>query len=546
MCYLKPRKIGCGIIGKMRLIDKMNENTKAKYNLSKLFYLFDGLIVLLILFGFFVFGSKDSFYDLISNASDKGLYLPYLWLFFGGIVLLFFPLRSLCKQNNLFKLCLFIFFVAVGIRLIVVFSLECIQLSDFKNYYDLGINAYYENYEKIASIVAMYQIPTFGGLALLNEMIMKLFSATLFGMQFANCIMAGLTCVALVLIGNYKSISIGAIAGLLYAIYPASVVSVVVTSNTHGAILFNILAILLAVICYKNIGNKKCFLFSVLSMFMFVVSSLFHASSYYTYVLTILFVAILLQMQSFIIEKRLLKKLWICVLIIAVGSNISTKIVVNSLCSAGVISTTESQPFSTTFLIGLNIEDGGRLGENAQANVEVSKQLEGKEKSDYIMSKIMESLADKSKLIGLFMNKQDTIWFESDSWFYWATGGKTAEYQEKESNGTITEEELDNFTSFKNTKNAWTRIDFMYIHILYALAAAALIFRKKDRIDDVINIAVIAILGWIAVFLLTEVQTRYRCYAMPMFMILSSIGIIGIKHYMLLFKEKYLKRKNIK
>ena len=512
-------------------------NTKV----DKSFCIFDYMVLILIFFGFFIFSSKNSFYGLLFNASKSevyGIMLPIALLYLLLVVFLFYILNKLCNKSDVKHICLYIFFTAFILRLIVCSLNFYVPTNDFKNYYNLGVNAFYKNYQDVSSIVSVYHIPSFGGLAILNGIIMKVFSTSVYGMQLSNCVINSISCIFIFIIFKNKNLKIGAMAALLYAIYPANIFSTAVTINTHGSVLFNLIAIFFAVCSYKNIENKKCYLYAVLSMLMFVISSFFHAASYYTFVLTLLFLSIFIQLKSFIKERKLIKNIWICLLIIILGSNILINAGIGAMYSKGIINSTKGQPMSITFLVGLNIQDAGTLGEHASADVNTARQLEGKEQSEFIMSKIKENTSDIPAVINLFMNKEDRVWFTNDSIFYWSTAGKLDAIAEDE---IITDEEQEVSDWLHNMASLAGKIDLIFIHIIYLLSAIGILFRKRENLEDVINIAVIATLGWIAVFMFTEVQSRYRCHAMPMFMVLASLGLYNISIKAKLLINKYIK-----
>ena len=123
------------------------------------------------------------------------------------------------------------------------------------------------------------------------------------------------------------------------------------------------------------------------------------------------------------------------------------------------------------------------------------------------------------------MKKEERIWFSSDTWNSWYLKGKINQYNSLVEEGTITEEQNTELDKLNNILSISIRVDTFFIHILYLLSAIGLFFRKRESIDDIYNFIVIVILGWIAVFMFAEVQSRYRCHAMPMFMILGSLGI---------------------
>ena len=235
------------------------------YNkLDKLFFIFDYIVLIFLFSGFFILDSKNSFYKLLLNGTESTLYeiiIPITILYMLLAFVLFLILKKLYDygtyKDRVRNICIYIFFISFILRFIVINMGFYIPINDFSRYYELGINAYYGNYNEISSIVSSYHIPTFGGLALINGFIMRIFSTSVYGMQIANCIINSLSCVILFIIFKDKDIKIGAIAGFLYALYPANIFSTTVTTNTHGSILFNLLAVLLAINAYKNLSNYE-------------------------------------------------------------------------------------------------------------------------------------------------------------------------------------------------------------------------------------------------------------------------------------------------
>jgi hypothetical protein len=492
---------------------------------DNIYYLFDGIILILIFFGFFILNSKSIFYDLIFQGAGKGLFLPVWWIYIIVSCSLFLVLRKFYMEKSCIKIGIYIFLVAFMLRVIVCSLNLYVPIDDFKNYYDMGANLYFGNYDKVESIISGYGLPKLGGLAVFNSIIARLFSTTVFGLQVSNCFMNALTCVVLFNIFRIKSVKLGAITGFLYAIYPANIFSTVVTANVHGAIFFSYFGLLLAVYAYKNLENTKSFIFSALSMIMFTISGFFHPMAHYCFLLALIFISVLIQIRGFIVKNNTTKKLWICLIIILAGVNCFTSIGLVALQNEGIISMEEKQPLLTSLLVGLNVKDEGALGKNVRNDIKEVKQLDDKDKNAVIIQKIKTNMESPKALVQLFLKKEDRIWFSSDTWDGWYIKGKIMQYNKLKESNQISDEQQLTLNKLNTILGVGIRLDFMFVHIIYLISAIGLLFRKKDKLDSVINLPIIVILGWIFAFLLIEVQSRYRCYAMPMFMCLAAVGI---------------------
>lgn len=487
-------------------------------------------IIFILLFGglFLAIFIDDGFAKYSILLSSKNGYFKFYLSIYLLLVFLFgyiyFKFIRNCSKKTLL---IYIFFLAFIPRIIICLQENYVPMSDFNNYFNFGLNFYYGNFSEIARIVSMYGLPSFGGLALFNGLIMKLFSPTLWGLQLGNCIMTSFICIVIfgiLNIYNYKAALIGA---FLYAVYPSNIVSSQVTTNHHGTTLFAYIAIylFLRMIKSEENSNKKDIILSVIIGLFLTISNFFHPSAV-IYVLAISFFSFLFYIKN----NKLLKKYLLCVGSIIITFILASNVFIYALNNYGIISSTETAPILSKFVVGLNVENAGKYDSEIYSNF---NSLNESEQLELTVDVVTDAVVHPVRTLKLFIEKGYIGWFSSDSYFYWAYGGKITQANEK---GEDT-------TKLSNFNNSFGVIDILFLRIVYAVGLFYLITSIKDKSNDKIRTLLVwIILGWIGLYFLTEIQPRYRYMSIPSFVMLASFGFCEIINKINMLYYKYFEK----
>lgn len=70
-------------------------------------------------------------------------------------------------------------------------------------------------------------------------------------------------------------------------------------------------------------------------------------------------------------------------------------------------------------------------------------------------------------------------------------------------------------------------LDIIFVRLVYWLAVAGLLASRRFS-GTIENVLFFIPLGWVAVIMLTEMQSRYRYPAMPVFFLLAALGLCAL------------------
>jgi len=496
---------------------------KNKDRLGLIYLLIDVFITLVFILGFIFIGKNNIINLYISNSNWNVTFVPYIIIFITFLICFYKIFIDYINDNNFTQICYLIFAFSFTIRTILCLKNIYIPTNDFKNYFEYGINLYYGNTTAVAQVIQSYKIPSMGGLAVLNKIIMEVFSPSLLGMQVSNCIMSSFSCILLMNILKYINVKVATLAGFLYSIYPSGIFCTIITTNVHGANMFCLLSILILVKLINNsFANKyEKYLYGIIAGFCLFIAKLFHGSLAQVYIIGIFVFILFAQLQYIIKSKLIMKDAWIFVIILLISNNMFYSIGINNLYNEGIIYNKDSKPLYTTLIIGLNKESRGYYGEIPIKQLDEIMKLDEKERLSKTLEITKNNLINTSETIKLFKDKFLGLWFDLDNYFYFGTQGKIETLQ-NQNKGDINSGDIN---VIQNLSNTFSITDLVFINCMYVFMMVALIFRKRNNFLLIENIFVIITFGWIIIFLLTEIQSRYRYYAMPFIISLASIGI---------------------
>ena len=272
-------------------------------------------------------------------------------------------------------------------------------------------------------------------------------------------------------------------------------------------------------------SNKKDIILSVIIGLFLTISNFFHPSAV-IYVLAISFFSFLFYIKN----NKLLKKYLLCVGSIIITFILASNVFIYALNNYGIISSTETAPILSKFVVGLNVENAGKYDSEIYSNF---NSLNESEQLELTVDVVTDAVVHPVRTLKLFIEKGYIGWFSSDSYFYWAYGGKITQANEK---GEDT-------TKLSNFNNSFGVIDILFLRIVYAVGLFYLITSIKDKSNDKIRTLLVwIILGWIGLYFLTEIQPRYRYMSIPSFVMLASFGFCEIINKINMLYYKYFEK----
>lgn len=171
------------------------------------------------------------------------------------------------------------------------------------------------------------------------------------------------------------------------------------------------------------------------------------------------------------------------------------------------------------FVLGLNHETTGTYSNDDAAYV---SQFEiGEERNQVELALMKERISD-SDILNLFVKKFYFMWGSDDDLIMWSTAHFTT-------------------LEYSSTLQFLERVIYILMMFFGALSGGKLIRDyTNNRMNPAVLLFVLLILGYVAIHLLIEIQTRYRYFIMPSFIILQSYGIYFILDF--LFRLKIINR----
>jgi len=483
------------------------------------------LAVFLLAFLFY----DQSFFKAFVFGTDV-LHKEFFTVFsvlFVSCLLLYIIIAFKIKKYSTPTICVIIFILAMLPRFVLMLGQFYIPASDFKNYFSFGQNIYYKRYDLVASVIDLYQMPKMCGLALLNGLIAYIFSPSLNGFITANILMTSSICVMLFALLKSINKTAGVVAGLLYAIYPSSIISSQITTNHHGALLFLLIAVYVYQKSLAYISYKRYWIYVVLSALCVVISNFYHQSA------IILLIALLIYLLANIIARKEhrsnIVKMILSFVLIACIFIFGTDAVVNICYKHGAINSQNEISILFKFAMGTDIDSSGMYNDKYESYE--YRIMSPENQRDAYWEAIKENIkkADTKQLLSLFADKTHTAWFKLDSYIAgWYRNAQSDDYARKKNEGSLTRELilLINKEGFAIYEAA--HVDMLYIQWIYLFAAIGLMIKRKIPLKSSVNILLFVSIGWIIFIALTEMQTRYRYIAMPAFFMLSAIGIVEV------------------
>lgn len=499
----------------------MQSELKVKFkpeNLRSLIYTM--LSVFLICFFaagiiFTVFNKTN--FNILTSLYKRGYVMIYIWAYI-FLMAIIYALKDKIYACSRGKLLFLIFLIALFPRLLLLSQRYYILSSDFKCYYDMGVHLAAGDKEFVRSLISQYQIPKFGGLACWEAVVAKLFSEKLIGFQLANIIMSSLICVFIYLcVENYSKRG-GIIAAILFAVYPANIVSSQVNTNHHGAVLFTLIGAYLLTNVEHADGVKKVIL-AVLSGIAFAFSDFWHPSV----IVPIIAVICYGVMGCFEKNRWDFSRIRYCIYTVVIYALV-INIGISCFKNMDIVSSEIKQASSSNLakiVVGFNEQTGGGYSED---DYKTFKNLSENERKQWFMQKMQERILQKSpgEVIKFISQKAGKVWFVQDSYFWWYYGGYQTNIKNEYETGRLSADEYQQKSEQLTILSSYALFDWIFLGCIYILGIIGLI--AQVRKNNSIELFLWMLLGWILIHLIIEVQARYRYLGMPYIFILAGIG----------------------
>lgn len=483
------------------------------------------LLVAFFLIGIIAGDNTKYIKKIITSGWNQEFLLPFIVTYIFICFLLFYNRKFIFGLND-FSLCLFVFFIALIPRMILTLSTTYYPTSDFNSYMIMGRSILERDFQTVNNIVLRYKIPSFGGQAVLNSLLMRIFSNSLFGMQLTHSVITSLSSVAILKIGKTFDKSVGVIAAIIFAFYPSNIIFSQVNTNQHGAVLFFLLAIyMLMVSCDKELNIA--IIYSILAAIFINIGYFFHPSKISHLIAVCIYFTVLLIKSTINKDKDSIIKYISVLAVFILLQYIIEVISISLLVHLGIIKSGITPFFIGKIVVGLNPDTLGRYSSEDAA---LFQGLSSQESFALAIEMIKERIRSIN-LIEFISKKVNLMWFSMDSSFYWFEQGVKANIDRLTDNTVLYEVATYNFDKLSKIITAQRLLDSLFCTIAYLFAAVGLVFRFSSVSHRKFDLLKWCLLGWIGVHIISEIQARYRYFGMPIIFIFSALGIFKVFNY---------------
>lgn len=449
--------------------------------------------LLLLSFAIFILITWNSF---ILTRNTFLIRFLILFTVVATIMLLFLLLGyTINKYISRFTFVILLVVLAFCIRLAWIINVPTAIESDFEMLYNSAVqaangdfsftqNTYYTSW--------VYQL----GFTIYQAFIIKLFGEGTFALKFLNV----LYCTGIVLLVYLITTKVfnewaGRIAGLLYALYIPSITMTSVLTNQHLATFLFYLGFYLLIT--KGLSSK--YMWIVIGIVL-SLGDIIRPLGMLILIAVIIYVflqGILGQSKQTIFNS--LKKL---------SGILIVFYLVHYVISYAFISSGITQyPLSNRdplwkFVLGLNYETKGTYSDADASHImsfEIGDAREAEEKRI-----IQERLTDKEQVLSLFSEKFARMWGDIDAAPQWSLN-------------------IEGTEKLKEAALKYERYMYIAAMLFGILSLSYLIITKQENTHYTLFLLLIT--GYVSVHLLIEIQTRYRYFIIPSFMIIQSYGI---------------------
>lgn len=392
-----------------------------------------------------------------------------------------------------------LFLLAFGLRLEWLLNINATNISDFKIMYDSALRAAKGDFSFTGEGLYFarwgYQL----GYTMYQALIIYLFGDGELAIKVINSIFSTGTVFFVYLIAKtlFNELA-GRIAGILYAIFIPSIVLSSVLTNQHLATFLFYLAFYLVIRYYES--NK--YMWGLIGLLIALGDIIRPLGSVILIALGI-YVAITFIIGGSNGTKRLFG-------FGKFAGILAVFYLVHTIANLLLLSAGSEYPLGNReplwkFVTGLNHET---IGVFSDKDKEYLAQFEvGIERDEASRELIKERIADKADLLELFKKKFVYMWTEKDSSLIWGLRGT-------------------GYLEFLKTLTMYERVIYLSMIFFILISVTKVVFERS--LNKHLSLFLLLIAGYISVHFLIELQTRYRYFIIPSFIILQSYGVYTI------------------
>ena len=415
-----------------------------------------------------------------------------------------------------------VFLIALISRLLMRYWIVMYPNGDMENYYRMGIAFCEGNFPFIRQAVSDWGIPEFSGMAVLYGMLGKVFAPTIDGYQLAFSVINACTCLLVFLIADRIHRSSALYGAFLFMLYPSNLLFSQVFSHQHLNLLFTLCSIYLVILAVDSGKWAARIPLSVSAGLLLLLAQYSHPSAAPTMLAVLLFLLILVigSLKDGFRRPLQLFCLLCCFFAAYFGSRAGSRAL---LIRSGLLdeNLASDSIYYAKIAMGLNHETNGMYSAEDTA---LFFSLPAKEEKNRVAKELIrERTADFRQLMELLHEKMEIVWIFKDSAVQWSFFGDYRRLESEKARGIESELRDAYYQKQRTIGDAFSLLDFFYVAAIYLFAFIGVLLGRNARPFDLLLILII--LGWAAVHLLIEVQTRYRFLAMPFLCIFAGRGI---------------------
>ena len=411
--------------------------------------------------------------------------------------------HGITKYLTRWQFTILLIMITSGIRLYWVLTIPTQPTSDFIDMHNAAKDAAMGNFlfgETDYFSRWVHQL----GFTMYQALLIKLFGKPLVILKVVNILLnVGIAVLIYLMAAKVFNEFCGRIASFLYAVYIPSIIMCSVLSNQHLS------TFLFALGCYllinQGLSTSYNWIFiGICFGFGNIIRPLgsFFIGCFVIYVVIVELLPTLRSRGKAIIRKSL----GVLVVFFVIQQLVSYSFIYMGVTSHTLAS---KEPY-WKFVVGLNPNTTGTWSEADEAYVKPYKL--GLDRNQAELELIKERAADRKQLLLLFANKFKMMWGDEDTSVFWSLWGL-----EKQ--------------NLQQVLQLIERVEFL-IMALFGLISISSLFIKNNYPNHFL--LQLLLLGYAALHLIIEIQTRYRFDIMFSFIILQSYGIFVF--YTLLFR----------
>jgi hypothetical protein len=435
-------------------------------------------------------------FNAVSDAYSKDFTIRFTIIIIISTIFLFAIFTIKHFNNKIFLL--FLLILTIGIRLFWINKIHTHNYSDFEIMYNAAVRAAKGDFgftsegEYFARWV--YQL----GYTMYQAFILHFIGGGTFTLKLFNIFYStGTTLLIYLIARKLFNEPCGRIAGTLYALYIPSIAMSSVLTNQHLATFLFYLSFYLLISYFKS----SKFIWIFIGIFFSIGDIIRPLGS-----LILLAVGIYV-LVAHVINNTKQKRIasigkFAGILLVFYFTHF---LISSTLISAGVTqySISNREPL-WKFVTGLNPETTGVFSDDDAQYL--AKFPLGDARDNASKALIKERLSDKSEVLTLFKDKFIYMWTKEDGSLIWGLRSKVYDYLDI----------LQTLTKYER---------LMYLSMSFFILISTIKLLLDRKMEPHTTLFLLLIIGYMCVHLLIEIQTRYRYFIIPSFMIIQSYGI---------------------